>query len=491
MKLIFCLTLSWILLNSACTPPPPPLTPPPAPPKEAPTNRIEVPAQVRKNLGITFVKAEKRSISQVLRVPGSFELLPEAYQDYQMLLPGTIEILVTPYEKVKEKQALFRIHSKAWFEFQEKILQSQAEYQTASFHKAEQEQEIEMLREKNKALELKLEANERHSSALKESENIWLERIAQLEKLTQIGGGRASEIMEAKAQMASIRTNIAETTEERAEIHLQQIQFKTEIQKLLNQLPRLEADIQSHFFRKEATRLQFQFYQKFFPTLEELSLDKNKRWFPYLEICAQREGMVYQIQVGNGSWVEENSKVLQIVSEQKVGFRAYALQSDFVFLHQKTSAFLIPSPQSGFSAQESLPARFQISPRGNSEQRTLELFAYPEKIAPWAYAGVGAFLEIVLKASEAEDIAIPAGAILQDGLTHVFFRRDSQNPDRVIRVEADMGVQDGRWVSIYSDLKEGDEVVLEGVYELKLASSSRVSKGGHYHPDGTWHDKED
>ena len=58
-----------------------------------------------------------------------------------------------------------------------------------------------------------------------------------------------------------------------------------------------------------------------------------------------------------------------------------------------------------------------------------------------------------------------------------------------IRIEADMGATDGRWVAVRSGLMLNDEVVLAGAYELKLASQqSGVSqKGGHFHADGTFH----
>ena len=36
-------------------------------------------------------------------------------------------------------------------------------------------------------------------------------------------------------------------------------------------------------------------------------------------------------------------------------------------------------------------------------------------------------------------------------------------------------------------LRDGDEVVLAGAYELMLASSGTVTKGGHFHADGTFH----
>jgi hypothetical protein len=45
---------------------------------DAPTNRIEIPATVRSNIGMTFAKVERRRVADTLRVPGSFELKPLA-----------------------------------------------------------------------------------------------------------------------------------------------------------------------------------------------------------------------------------------------------------------------------------------------------------------------------------------------------------------------------------------------------------------------------
>ena len=89
------------------------------------------------------------------------------------------------------------------------------------------------------------------------------------------------------------------------------------------------------------------------------------------------------------------------------------------------------------------------------------------------------------------ELAIPRSCIIRDGLRDVFFRRDPRDPDRVQRIEADLGTSDGRWVVVHSGVKEGDEIVLEGAYELKLASSASSTKGGHFHADGTFHPTED
>ena len=52
-----------------------------------------------------------------------------------------------------------------------------------------------------------------------------------------------------------------------------------------------------------------------------------------------------------------------------------------------------------------------------------------------------------------------------------------------------MGVGDGRWVEINSGISLSDQIVLDGAYELKLASqqSGTSQKGGHFHADGTFH----
>jgi hypothetical protein len=79
------------------------------------------------------------------------------------------------------------------------------------------------------------------------------------------------------------------------------------------------------------------------------------------------------------------------------------------------------------------------------------------------------------------------GCVVRDGTQAIVFRRDPKNPDKAIRLEADLGVDDGRWITIMSGVKEGDEIVVTGNYQLMLATGGGAPKGGHFHSDGTWH----
>ena len=119
----------------------------------------------------------------------------------------------------------------------------------------------------------------------------------------------------------------------------------------------------------------------------------------------------------------------------------------------------------------------------------MTLLAMPEESRPWIRPGVSAFLEVVADTTGGFALAIPRTAIVKDGIVHVFFRRDPKDPNKAIRVEADMGINDGRWVVINSGLSLNDQVVLDGAYELKLASqqSGTSQKGGHFHADGSFH----
>ena len=125
----------------------------------------------------------------------------------------------------------------------------------------------------------------------------------------------------------------------------------------------------------------------------------------------------------------------------------------------------------------------------DADERTVEILMTPADPPAWARPGVSAQLEIVSDGGAIE-LAIPLSATIRDGLRTLFFRRDPGNPNQVIRVEADLGANDGAWVVVESGVKEGDEVVLDGVYQLMLASSGASPKGGHFHADGTFHEGE-
>ena len=118
------------------------------------------------------------------------------------------------------------------------------------------------------------------------------------------------------------------------------------------------------------------------------------------------------------------------------------------------------------------------------------MYVTPDELTSWARPGVSAQLEIVTDSTHSPELAIPLAAVQQDGLTPIIFRRNPSNPNEAIYMEADLGLNDGRWVAILSGLADGDEIVLDGGFQLMLEISGSIQQGGHFHSDGTFHEGE-
>jgi multidrug efflux pump subunit AcrA (membrane-fusion protein) len=207
-------------------------------------------------------------------------------------------------------------------------------------------------------------------------------------------------------------------------------------------------------------------------------------------VRASDAGVVEAIAVTNGSWVDERTPVLGSVRPERVRFRARGLQGDLGRLRAGLAARVTPPAGGSIEPGAVMEGTLEIGLTADPDERTVDLILTPEAPAAWARAGVSGFLEVEAAGGRV-DLAIPLSSVVRDGLTPVIFRRDPRNADQVIRVEADLGIDDGRWVAIRSGVREGDEVVLEGVYQLMLATSGTAARGGHFHSDGTFHAGDD
>ncbi|MEM7166251.1 MAG: efflux RND transporter periplasmic adaptor subunit [Planctomycetota bacterium] len=210
-------------------------------------------------------------------------------------------------------------------------------------------------------------------------------------------------------------------------------------------------------------------------------------------VYAVANGIVREVDAATGTWVAEGTEVVHIVQPDVLRFRARALQADlFDRIRDGQSATIAPPEGRGAVRRDAaLPGTVRIGVTGDPVRRTMDVFIDFEGSRDWVRPFVAALADVVVSGSQTtEELAIPTRAIIQDGLETVLFRRAPDDPDQVIRVVADLGVSDGRWVSVLSGLAEGDEVVIDGIYELKLATSARKLEGGHFHADGTWHEED-
>ncbi|MGQ0627041.1 MAG: efflux RND transporter periplasmic adaptor subunit [Phycisphaerales bacterium] len=440
------LPLALALAGAACdrkppAPPPPPAAAPSAP---APTNRVDIPAPVRLNLGISFAKVELRRVAQTIRLPGRFELLANARREYGLPLAGRVELLALPLQRVEAGAPLFSVSSPAWRDLHE---------------------QIEAVTAKVESMVPLREAHRLHERRLAEKVTLWEGRIKELDQLRAAGGGSAAAMIDARATLNQAQAELADVMERDAELEAENRQAESEQRAL------------------RARRELLARARNCSPGAAEPSASE-----PFI-ICALAPGVVESVAITPGALAPENATIMTLVQPEVLRFVARGLQSDLGRLQDGMPVRIAPPQGSTIDLQDTLTGTLRIGLAADPDERTVDLTTTPKGSRPWARAGVSAFMEVTT-AGGAEALAIPLSAVVRDGAVPVIFRRDPANPDKVIRLEADIGLSDGRWIVIASGVKEGDEIVLGGNYQLMLATSGSASKAGHFHSDGTFHDGE-
>jgi len=403
-------------------------------------NRMTVPKSVRENLGITFAKVESRVVAKTLRVPGQFELLPTASRDYHSPVTGRISLAVAQFDLVQRGEVIATIDSPDWRDLQAELIGAQAAVRSAQ-------------------------------SQVAVSEATMAEQVQRIELLSQ----RIDRLSQAQVRRVELEYELAQA-------HLV--------------LPRLEAE-------HEARRTEYQNTQAQVGALilkasvmtgmssQSLTRPENGQTLEAVPVVAQSDGLINEIEITPGQWVEQGMHLLAAINPAQIRFRAEVLLADLYLLESGMPTVIAPPGGAGINLNDAADAALHIGPTAHAEDRAVVLYATPEQPPTWARPGMAGYMEINLDPEASAELAIPRSAIVQDGLELVFFRRDPADPNQVIRMIADTGRNDGRWIEILSGVRQGDEVVIDGVYQLLSASGSSIQKGGHFHADGTFHEGED
>ncbi|MBC8201399.1 MAG: HlyD family efflux transporter periplasmic adaptor subunit [Planctomycetes bacterium] len=428
-----------------------------------PKNRIAIPPAVRANLGITFAAVERRKIQDTLRAPGRFEYVPSAKRQYRTMLSGKVEIYVKQFENVAKGALLYSIDSPPWREIQQSI--------------AGHESSVQQLEAKLSMFNPLYLAHEQHEYSVKVNVDLWEERIKKLNAIREAGGGSLRELTAARAAYANAKAEYADLREKDA---------------------RLDASYAETLVELRAAKSSLELALESASSLLNIPIpiDTPNWWrdISTIEVTATNSGVIESLDVTNGAWVDGQTNVLTVVQPNKLRFHASGLQSDLGVLRNGLEVNIVPpTPTSSGNAvglQNTMHGTLQLGLIGNPNDRTIDLYVIPNELSSWAKPGVTAQLEIITESTNIPELSLPLAAVQQDGLTPIIFRRAPDNPNEAIRMEADLGMNDGRWVAILSGITDGDEVVLDGGFQLMLATSGSIQKGGHFHSDGTFHEGE-
>ncbi|MEE2820067.1 MAG: hypothetical protein VX615_05580 [Planctomycetota bacterium] len=428
---------------------------------DMPTNKVLIPPAVQSNLGITFATVERRIVTDSLRVPGKFEYLPSAKREYRTMLSGRIDLKVTQFDHVEMGQLLFLIDSPDWRDIQKSLSHIAAD--------------ITKLETKLLTHVSIQRAHIQYKMNLIEQMRVWENRVQKLETIIEAGGGSIRELTSAKASLIEVQAEYARAQEKTAEHEAEHAETDAS----------LNAALSTMNIALESAKAML-----------DIAPESENWWedVSFIEVRAKQKGVIESVDLTNGGWTDAQTTVMTTVQPEKLRFHALGLQSDLGVLSDGLSAIIVPPAPTAsderIPLQDTMTGTLHIGLGGDSASRTVNLFVKPEHLASWAKAGVAAQLEITLQSTSTPELAIPLSAVQQDGLTPIIFVRDMNNPDEATRMEADLGIDDGRWVEILSGVTDGDEVVLDGGFQLLLATSGSIPKGGHFHADGTYHEGE-
>ena len=385
------------------------------------------------------------------------------------MLPGRVTLLVEQFEEVQHGTPLYSINSPTWRDIQQAIAEANAS--------------VAKSRTTLDTFPALFAAHERHEKSLEQSADIWRTRVTKLTSLRDAGGGRMGELTTAQAQLAAAEAELAHAQEKDAELEAAEAQTKGAL---------AAAEAQFDFTVDTAASLLGTSREELLAPVAN-SNDNTPLWrsIDVIQVVAQSPGVVSEIDLTNGAWADERTNVLTVVQPNRLRFHATGLQSDLGILRDGLHATIAPptitATGTAIPYDRTMHGTISLGLTGDATDRTVDLYVVPDDLADWARPGVSAQLEIVVDDTSTAELAIPLAAVQRDGLTPVLFRRDPKDPNVAIRIDADLGIDDGRWVAVLSGLQDGDQVVLDGGYQLVLSTSNTTQEGGHFHADGTFH----
>lgn len=474
---------------TACTgKEPPPTKPMDAEPAATPTNRIDIPLAVRQNLGITFAKVERRPVASTLRFPGRFELDPAARRDYAARVPGTVTVTVAEGQAVKQGDPIATIHSPLLAELAElramsdiAVTEADAEATLAHAQSSAASARVEQATARATSTLSRRDAALRRSAALAAVTGHWKTRAEDLRAQLSRGVAVADALADAEAQLLLAQADETEAAGGLAAIDSEIRSFELDVAEARTAMDEAQAATVAADARAAAARKR---RDAAGIRIETILGTSNPDAPSATTFHADFDGVVTHA-LATGSYAEPGTVITTIVNPRALRLRASIPVASAATLPRTGTATMRQLSADGTSGH-STPATYAFLDGIPGEPGMVDALLTPASPPDWALAGLLARAEFMLDGGTPA-LSIPVRATIRDGLDLLAFVRDPDNPDKVIRQPVTIGPSDGAWVAVTSGVGPDDEVVLDGIYELKLTGAGKAEAGGHFHADGTFH----
>lgn len=483
--------------------------PPSAPGPEAITNRIDLPSRVVESLGITFVRARRGRLEQRMDVPGRLVVPPGAQQVIRAPVSGRVHLPalagagapVAPWTRVAAGAVVAELRGPELEAFQARLGAVEAEVRSLAI-------EEQTLRQEARARQTLLAFAEQLRDAARGRWERARAQVARVNALLALADARRAEVERLSEQNALGRGTLVEATQaavdaarlaleaqddvEFARAELTRVEAEAELEGL--RLARAQAELDLVVWKHSAAALRLRTAEDALAAL--VGVDGGPRegaagampWWTDLAAVPLRAGaggVVRRVRVAEGAHVQAGDPLIEIADVSTLWFEGRIPEADAARIPDAALATVrvVGRPDAPIEVAVRGP-----HPLADEASRMLWLHAPVPNPDGSLAAGVTAVASVLVDRAQGEEVLVPVESVARDGLEHVVFVRVRDAADQVVRLPVSVGRRNREWIEVLSDVMEGDELVLDGVHELREASAGKTGARGHFHADGTWHE---
>jgi RND family efflux transporter MFP subunit len=196
-------------------------------------------------------------------------------------------------------------------------------------------------------------------------------------------------------------------------------------------------------------------------------------------VTATMSGIVKNVLVSDGQYVEEGAPLIEITNTRRLLLQAEVSQRYLPKLRMVTSANFKTTYQEEVQSIDDYNGKLisygKVIEQGSSFIPVLFELDNLHELIP------GSFVELFLLTLPIEkELVISKSALMQDySSNYVYVQTGGESFEKR---PVKLGADDGVYVQILSGISEGEWVVTEGAYQIKMASmSSTIPAHGHEH----------
>lgn len=197
-----------------------------------------------------------------------------------------------------------------------------------------------------------------------------------------------------------------------------------------------------------------------------------------LNVLSPLGGYIQTLYVSEGQYVNTGEALAVVSQNRRLQLRAELPEKYYSSLKDIVSANFVTADGAVWSLDD-LGGKLLSYSRSSSNHFLPVTFEFDNRVA----AAPGSYVDVYLKGREQQEaIVVPVEAVTESQGIYNVFVRNGDEEDAFLKRDVKLGASDGINVQVLSGLNVGDEVVVKGAMQIKLASVSAVPSGhNHQH----------